>query len=86
MSFHIVVPEYRVNGVEGRRQLQAVVRVRQQDGFMSKDFDVGIYNRNNTLCSLYSGKYVDSNRQCQRPFRLIEIGKDASMYGGRVCK
>ena len=57
----------------------------QQDGFMGKDFDAGIYNRNHTLCSPYSGKYVDSDRPCQRPFCLVEIGKDAAMYTGRVC-
>ena len=55
-SFHIIVPEYRVAGMQGRRQLQAIMSTRQRHGLMSRDFDAGIYNTNHMLRSARSGK------------------------------
>ena len=55
--FHFIMPGYRVAGVEGRRQLGAIMTTQQKKKQLSLDFDTKIYGCNrHTLQAAYSGQ------------------------------
>jgi hypothetical protein len=55
-SYHLVYPEYRLDGGKGRREFAQLLKQQQRGGFMPKAVDIGIYNTGAKLRSPMSSK------------------------------
>ena len=80
ISFHVIIPGMRVDGVKGRRQLQALIEERKKAVQCPIDdaFDTKIYGREHFLRS------VESVKQGGRPLKLATLAQFPFALKGNV--